>query len=233
MSRKTAFFFSYPSLSTGQGLDLETLKNTAILCPLNAEVDMINTIGMSKLPGEAIHSLSFDRISEEEGVFKYTTEYLNSLNFSGFPAHDLILKVGAPMMLTMTFDASQKLCNGTRVKILEIRKRVLKVQLLEEKTIVFIPKITLYKKDPAIVYTLKRTQFPLRPAFAFTINKAQGQTLQKLGLYLSSECFSHGQLYVALSRCPNPNKICIFNKPVDGQKHISFTRNVIFPGVYD
>jgi len=32
-----------------------------------------------------------------------------------------------------------------------------------------------------------------------TINKAQGQTLQRVGIYLDTPCFSHGQLYVAAS----------------------------------
>ena len=39
-----------------------------------------------------------------------------------------------------------------------------------------------------------------RAAFAMTINKAQGQTLQRVGIYLDTPCFSHGQLYVAASR---------------------------------
>jgi ATP-dependent exoDNAse (exonuclease V) alpha subunit len=33
-----------------------------------------------------------------------------------------------------------------------------------------------------------------------TINKAQGQTLHTVGVDLRSPVFSHGQLYVALSR---------------------------------
>ncbi|XP_078476807.1 uncharacterized protein LOC144737807 [Lampetra planeri] len=49
-------------------------------------------------------------------------------------------------------------------------------------------------------FRLRRKQFPIVPAFAMTINKAQGQTVHNLGLYLPTPCFSHGQLYVALSR---------------------------------
>lgn len=48
----------------------------------------------------------------------------------------------------------------------------------------------------------KFTQYPIRPAWAITIHKSQGQTLERIVVDLGSGAFAHGQVYVALSRCP-------------------------------
>ena len=40
-----------------------------------------------------------------------------------------------------------------------------------------------------------------------TINKAQGQTLERVGVCLDTPCFSHGQLYVAASRVGHPDDL--------------------------
>ncbi len=57
-----------------------------------------------------------------------------------------------------------------------------------------------------------RNQFPLIPAFAMTINKSQGQSFKNVGISLANPVFSHGQLYVALSRTRIRNGIKIFIK---------------------
>jgi ATP-dependent exoDNAse (exonuclease V) alpha subunit len=58
-------------------------------------------------------------------------------------------------------------------------------------------------------FRFKRKQFPIRLSFAMTINKAQGQTIPIVGVYLPEPVFSHGQLYVALSRATAKSNIKI------------------------
>lgn len=61
-----------------------------------------------------------------------------------------------------------------------------------------------------------------------TINKSQGQTIEHVGIYLPQPVFSHGQLYVALSRCPTFANLNIFIEHKPDRKH---TANVVFKQV--
>ncbi|TKR65527.1 hypothetical protein L596_025918 [Steinernema carpocapsae] len=71
-----------------------------------------------------------------------------------------------------------------------------------------------------------RIQYPIRLVFAVTINKAQGQTLLRVGLYFRGEqCFSHGQLYVAFSRVKQHEAIKILNAAAEVKRLL---RNVVF-----
>ena len=76
---------------------------------------------------------------------------------------------------------------------------------------------------------MERVQFPIRLCFGITANKSQGQTYKRVGINLSNaEMFSHGQLYVALSRVGSAKAVSIF-KP-KGKCHFYiyfFEKNVI------
>lgn len=71
-------------------------------------------------------------------------------------------------------------------------------------------------------------QFPIRLAFSMTCNKAQGQTLDRCGLVLTTPCFAHGQLYVALSRVRKQEDLFIYN----AAKNPCFTNNVVYRKVF-
>ncbi len=57
---------------------------------------------------------------------------------------------------------------------------------------VFIPRIIMSPFGIDWPFVLRRRQFPIRVAFAMTINKSQVQTLNNVGVYLSSPIFYHG-----------------------------------------
>ncbi|KAH9571718.1 hypothetical protein CY35_02G107800, partial [Sphagnum magellanicum] len=66
-------------------------------------------------------------------------------------------------------------------------------------------------------------------AFAIIINKSQGQTLNNIGLYLLSSVYSHGQLYVAISRVTSSANIKIFS----GQGPDGYMQNVVYKEVLE
>jgi hypothetical protein len=92
---------------------------------------------------------------------------------------------------------------------------------------VLIPRIPLTPSDSTLPIKFTRLQFPVRPAFAMTINKAQGQTFEKVGIYLPQPVFSHGQLYVAMSRVGQRSGVRFLIRGGDGT-----TLNVVYDEIF-
>ena len=140
---------------------------------------------------------------DPDEAVNYTLELLHSMTPTGLPPHKLTLKVACIVMLLHNLNPTRGLCNGTRLHIVQPTRHSVCTEILtgdERGTVVLIPHILLRPSDTNMPFIFNRMQLPLRLAYCMTINKAQDQTFDKVGLYLSDACFSHGQLYVALSR---------------------------------
>ena len=206
------------------------LEGRAILAPTNREVDRINNHLVDKMAGELISLYSSDGLDNDRDAYRYNIEYINTLNPAGLPSSRLCIKPGMPVMLMRNLNPTEGLCNGTRL----VFKHMLSTRLLVCRTVgqdvdrdVYIPRITLRPKERQYPFEWSRRQFPIRAAFSTTINKAQGQTLKTIGVWLPEPVFSHGQLYVAASRVGAPEKLKFALKPVDAQ-HSTCTRNVVY-----
>lgn len=221
----------FPDLATNLS-DPKWLDGRCILTPTNINVDKINHAMVLKSPHQEENQFSADSVDNEQDARSFSVEYVNSLNPTGLPNHRITVKKGVPLMLLRNLDPSNGLCNGTRLIFQEMRYRMMMCTLIEDgkARTVAIPRINLRPLEKQYPFDWSRRQYPVRVAFASTINKAQGDTLKRIGIWLSEPVFGHGQLYVALSRVGNPEKCTIAIRPKAGQQDYQ-TRNVVYQEV--
>ena len=253
---ETLLAWVYPDLATNC-IDPEWLAARAILTPLNATVDAINAQVTEAFPGEAIELLSSDIASETDAiaVTEELLNTLHVPNFPAHelrlkPRMPLMLlrNVSPPDGLCNgTRLIFHRVVGSGGRRLLECE--IASGSKAHIGDIVYLPRLTLDSDDDAFPFKWSRRQFPVRraralpvallsaasslaasqvrPAFAMTINKAQGQTLKRVGLYLPDSCFTHGQLYVAASRVGLPAHLR-FAVPWDEETGSFRTRNIVF-----
>ena len=139
-------------------------------------------------------------------------------------------------MLLRNINPSHGLCNGTRLIVTRLHRHCIRARIIGgsfngKEHVLFRVKLSTNEGD--YPWILTRKQFPIRLSFAMTINKSQGQTLTTVGLDLRNPCFSHGQLYVGLSRVTDVRRLSVLFKGFTrgNVQEECLTANVIFPEV--
>jgi hypothetical protein len=173
---------------------LDQADGYIVLTGTNAAAARENGRRLSLLPGKVVN---------------YAAEVTGRFDPGAFPTEpDLLLKVGARVMFLKN-DPEQRWVNGSFGTVVQLADEGPTVQLADGTN--HLVKKTAWEN---IAYQYDRPgkqitrevvgsyrQLPLRLGWAITIHKSQGQTFDRVYVDLAGGAFSHGQVYVALSRC--------------------------------
>ncbi|XP_075515340.1 ATP-dependent DNA helicase PIF1-like [Primulina tabacum] len=208
-SLNTLINMVFPNI-TDSNVDISLFVKRAILTTRNDFVHEINDVLINLFPGEETTYYSCDE-NTSSCVIPDQEDLFHCLTPQGLPPHKLTVKINSPIMLLRNINPTEGLCNGTRLLCKGFSKNVIYAEIsvgTHAGKPAFIPRITLQSPhDDFSSIPFKRKQFPVRLCYTMTINKAQRQTLDFVGIYLKEPVFSHGQLYVALSRAKNMDQV--------------------------
>ena len=79
----------------------------------------------------------------------------------------------------------------------------------DKNEMLVLPHIPMKYGGTSFPFKLTRLH-PLKITFTLTINRAQGQSASRCGILLPQNVWTHGQIYVTLSRCGIPNNIFVW-----------------------
>lgn len=185
-----------------------------LLFTRRAEVDNINDRNLRALQGERRMFKAetvFAPIEQTKGLTESSPnvkQAIEKLDRDGSYMVELILVVGAQVMLLTNLDHEAGLVNGSRGVVVGFESNGEPVVQFKTGSPMSISHATWECED---LEGVSRKQIPLKLAYAITIHKAQGATLDCALIDIGTNTFEYGQAYVALSRVKNLDSLYIWD----------------------
>ena len=191
----------------------------SIICPTHRLCAEHNELYLDSLPGRL-------RDLRATNFFSSTHCTLDPAMLASFDEaegflQNLRLKVGSVVFCIRNIDPSNGVINGAKFRVVTIHPKVIELMRIRDHMMFYVPRIRVSVVTQ--LFTFVRLQFPLALAHACTIHRVQGQTLERVVVDCRTPFFSHGQLYVALSRATRRDGVLLLTLPEQVEM-----RNVVF-----
>lgn len=189
--------------------------NAMVLSLTLDDADTINNYCIQKTAGYCREAHAADSFLNCRHPDLYPPEIVAGIRMPGAPPSCLRMKLGGRYMIIKNM--SKEIFNGVRCVLVAFAgTKCVFVRLISGPatgTTTIIPScVFLISPDQSgLPFNIRRRQFPMIIAYAVTVHKAQGQTLAKVGLFVTTDIFTHGQLYTALSRTRGWCNIVVFS----------------------
>jgi len=117
----------FPGVNDVANVNSEWLCSWAIRTPTNEQAFKINKWVMSLFQsGERVYRSVNTTLREDDAV-NYPAEFLDTVTAPGLPAHEVTLKVGAPIMLLRNINPN--LCNGTGLRVCNLKLYLIECEI--------------------------------------------------------------------------------------------------------
>ncbi|MBL7995880.1 AAA family ATPase [bacterium] len=222
-------FEDFVKINTRHISNITKIEDTNIvLTTTNRIAKTINRLNMERISSEEYVNKAhmegkikedFDKLNDSFSREEITEDDFDDKLENKFPANVILkLRNGCQVMMIKN-DSSRRWVNGSLGRVTKLTNDRIWVKLdsgtheieREEWTDISYKYDALKKEIREIVKGTFR-QFPLKAAWAITIHKSQGKTFDRITIDVGNGAFSHGQTYVALSRCKTLSGITLYNE---------------------
>jgi hypothetical protein len=160
-----------------------------VLYSRNNDADAVNTAKLVKLMNSGKETQTYKVKTSNHVAAKVWVESLRI-------EEELVLCVGAQVMISVNLNVAAQVVNGSRGVITELLPDVVRVRLVCGR----VEDITYYLLADEAEEDLWVSYIPLKLAYAVSIHKSQSLTLDAVVMDLGLSIFAPGQAYTAISR---------------------------------